>query len=701
MKKLNRVFIFIFFLCAIGLNLKADHLSGSLQLTARMSGANEVPPVSGNAQGLGVFTLSLDMTSLIVNISLADLSGPLTGIHIHEAGPDANGPVVFDLSPYIDGNRVRTTLKDISAEQRASLLAGEYYLNAHTEANPGGEIRAQILLESDFRYTAYLKGNNQVPANGSTALGWGSFNLSKAGYQLEINVTNTGLSGPITGAHLHNAAAGANGPVIEDLTPFLSGNHISVVVDPSAYINEIRNGNVYINVHTAAFPNGEIRAQLVLQSALTFDAFMSGAQEVPAVATSAQALATANVDFNLQNITVHIIADGLSGPIMGCHIHSGEAGGNGPVVYDLTPFVTGNEVLGSVPLLGSSSLEEMLSAGYYFNIHTAANPGGEIRGQIYRLAREGYVYDINGGSEVPATTSPGTGVGMVTVDRDQSNAHYMMVVSGLGEPIAAAHFHNAPAGSNGPVVYNLSSSFANFNNTAAYGYWTENDAAAPFGSANSLQFRNDEIYVNIHTASFPNGAIRGNSARGRTIPDNLLWVPMGRQGSLYPILPFTVDGDETFNWFNATGDPQATFNGIMYYTPTTLGAYYVEVSDPATPDCLYRSELRAIDDLTGCCELDGEGTEGNGCTFDFVNVGYFCKSSFNYDLQLEIAFEGPGNPDLQIYVDGVLSGITTDSGGGSYEITLLALEEGSHAISVVTEDETCQSETLMVDQECE
>lgn len=681
-------------------DIHADHLSGSIQLTARMNGNNEVPPVSTSAQGLGVFTLSLDKESILVNVSVADLTGPITGIHIHEGPADGNGGVVFDLTPFVVGNRVQTTLKNLTSEQRANFLSGAYYLNVHTEMNPGGEIRAQILIESDFRYTAYLKGENEVPAVSTAALGWGSFNLSKAGHELEINVSNTGLSGPIMGAHLHLGAAGTNGPVIEDLTPFLSGNHISAVVNPSSYIQDIRAGNVYINVHTASNPGGEIRAQLVLQSALTFDAAMNGAQEIPAVSTSAQALATANVDFNLQNITVHIIADGLSGPITGCHIHAAGAGSNGAVVYDLTPFVTGNEVLGTVALTGIASLNEMLSGAYYFNIHTAANPGGEIRGQIYKLSREGYVYDIDGGSEVPSTMSPGKGVGMVTIDRNQSNAHYMAVVSGLGEPIMGAHFHNAPAGANGPVIYDLTSSFANFNNTAAYGYWTGLDAN-PFSSATSLMFRDHEVYLNLHTATYPGGAIRGNSIRGRELPDNLLWVPLGRQGSLFPMLPFEPDGNEVYNWFNAAGEHQATFNGIIYYTPTAVGAYYVEVSDPETPDCLYRSTLRSIDDLTGCCELDGEGEGGeNACAFEFTAIEYGCKSSFSYDLSLNVSYDGPGNPDLQFFVDGFLFGSASSSPAGQYEITLLNLDEGSHSILVVTEDGSCQADLLQVDQEC-
>jgi hypothetical protein len=48
----------------------------------------------------------------------------------------------------------------------------------------------------------------------------------------------------------------------------------------------------------------------------------------------------------------------------------------------------------------------MLEGGYYINVHTLANPNGEIRGQIYKNAREGFVFELNGGQEVPSVVQP-------------------------------------------------------------------------------------------------------------------------------------------------------------------------------------------------------------------------------------------------------------------------------------------------------
>ena len=504
--------IILFFLVCCYSNIYADHLSGSLQITARMNGANEVPAVITDAQGIGIFTISLDKKSIAVDVSVSGLSGDITGIHIHEGMAGTNGAVVFNLSDFVNGNRISTTMKDISSDQMEKFLNGTYYLNVHTDENPGGEIRAQLILESDFRYMASLNGMQEVPAVTTDAYGLGVFNLSKSGYKLEIKAVVQGLSGDITGAHLHSAATGVVGDVVQNLTMNVVGNVITATVDPSAYLTELLAGDIYLNIHTAANPGGEIRGQLSLSNQLYFDSFLDGNQEVPAVTTLAEGVAAISISNTMDAIEYDIVVDGLSGDITGAHFHIGAAGTAGGVVLNLTDDIDGNRITGSINGLSVELINQFLSGGIYLNIHTDANPGGEIRGQVYKLAREAYTYQFSGGQEVPATNSPGTGAGMVSIDRDQTNAHFMMVVSGLNESIDAAHFHNAKPGVVGDVIYNLTP-FLNATG-GAYGYWTEEDSPS---FMQSLLFRNNEVYVNIHTATFPGGAIRANIIRSRDL----------------------------------------------------------------------------------------------------------------------------------------------------------------------------------------
>ncbi len=496
-------------------SLHADHLSDILQLTARMNGANEVPAVMTDAQGVGVFTLNDRKNAINIDVSVAGLSGAITGIHLHEGAPGTNGGVVYNLTPFVNGNRVKTVLKNLTPADVQKFLSGAFYLNVHTAANPNGEIRGQVILETDSRYFASLDGSQEVPAVTTDAFGLGVFNLSKSGYKLQIKAVVTGLSGPITGAHLHNAAFGVNGGVVENLTTFVNGNVITATVDPAGYIDELRAGNIYLNIHTDANPAGEIRGQVLIDEALYFDAFLDGAQEVPAVMTTAEGVASISVSNDLSQLVYDIVVDGLSGPITGAHLHTGGPGVAGGVIVNLSDAINGNRISGTAPM-NPALLNMMLRGGIYINIHTAANPAGEIRGQVYKLAREAYSFEFSGGQEVPPVMSPATGAGMVTIDRDQSNAHFMMVISGLSSDFAAAHFHNGRPGTNGGVIFNLTPFFNE--QGGAYGYWTENDAT-PF--ANSPMFRTNQVYVNVHTANFPSGEIRANSTRSRDFFVNL------------------------------------------------------------------------------------------------------------------------------------------------------------------------------------
>ncbi len=510
-------------LLVVSLSANASHLADNLLVSARLNGMQEVPSVMTNAVGVASIMLNSTRDTLCVNISVTGLSGPITGIHIHEGAAGTNGSVLLNLSTFVSGNRIqaRLTGADASAANVAKLLSGQLYVNVHTAANPGGEIRGQLSLESDWSFVADLSGAKEVPAVSTMAYGLGVFNLSKDESKIEYNVVVQNLSGAITGAHLHFGMANANGPVAENLTASVMGNTIiGVISSPSqALMDSIKAGNVYLNVHTMANAGGEIRSQLTNSAKhLYFDAQLNGAQEVPAVSTTAMGVGSLWLNATMDTMWYDIVADGLSGALTGAHIHEATAGNNGPVVHNMTTDINGNRITGTITgaTLTDELINDFLSGALYFNLHTAANANGEIRGQIYRLAREGYVMSLDGMQEVPSVSTTASGSGMVSIDRNQSNAHYMIVIDGL--TTTGAHFHNNVAGQNGGVIYNLTSSFMN---NGAFGYWRSTDAV-PFTTASSVQFRNDSVYVNIHTSANPNGEIRGQALRGFQCSENTI-----------------------------------------------------------------------------------------------------------------------------------------------------------------------------------
>ena len=148
------------------------------------------------------------------------------------------------------------------------LLSGRLYVNIHTIANGGGEIRGQV-ASFTTGYNAQLSGDQRDPAvvtRGSGTL-TSSFVYDDSGAQLEYNITVDGLA--ITASHFHAGAAGVNGGVIRAIT--FDGNSAQGVwraddeVQPLTddIFDMIRSGGVYVNIHTAANPGGEIRGQLL------------------------------------------------------------------------------------------------------------------------------------------------------------------------------------------------------------------------------------------------------------------------------------------------------------------------------------------------------------------------------------------------------------------------------------------------------
>ena len=107
-----------------------------------------------------------------------------------------------------------------------------------------------------------LKGASEVPANNSTASGAGSISVA-ADKSVSGKITTTGIEGKM--AHIHTGAAGVNGPVLVGLTK--DGDNGWTVPAGAKFTDEqyaaYLAGGLYVNVHTAAHPGGEIRGQLL------------------------------------------------------------------------------------------------------------------------------------------------------------------------------------------------------------------------------------------------------------------------------------------------------------------------------------------------------------------------------------------------------------------------------------------------------
>lgn len=123
------------------------------------------------------------------------------------------------------------------------------------------------------------------------------------------------------------------------------------------------------------------------------------------------------------------------------------------------------------------------------------------------------------GSEVPPLSGQGHGWSTWTVPASGDSVSYRVLTAGIGD-IVGAHLHHAPAGSNGPVVVPLDISGAATGSMS--GTFTAADLEGPLagGSIDDLvtEIEAGMVYVNVHTADIPSGAIRGQLAAPDTAP---------------------------------------------------------------------------------------------------------------------------------------------------------------------------------------
>ena len=113
------------------------------KLKATLDGKSETPPNASTATGTADIDYDAASKKLTWKLTYSGLSGPATAAHFHgpaEAGKNA-GVAVAIPNATTSPNEGSATLTDAQA---ADLLAGKYYVNVHTAANPGGEIRGQV-----------------------------------------------------------------------------------------------------------------------------------------------------------------------------------------------------------------------------------------------------------------------------------------------------------------------------------------------------------------------------------------------------------------------------------------------------------------------------------------------------------------------------------------------------------------------------
>lgn len=119
-------------------------------------------------------------------------------------------------------------------------------------------------------------------------------------------------------------------------------------------------------------------------SPVTYTSVLTGANEVQAVVSTGTGTGTATLNTSTRVLSGSVQLTNLTATF--AHIHQGASGTNGSVIVTLTDQGNGTWAVPASTVLTEAQAAAFTTNGLYFNVHTLANPNGEIRGQIPSVA---------------------------------------------------------------------------------------------------------------------------------------------------------------------------------------------------------------------------------------------------------------------------------------------------------------------------
>lgn len=143
------------------------------------------------------------------------------------------------------------------------LLAVSILFSVLSSCEKYDDVPFPYTLNPNIVFKATLTGAQEAPANASTATGEALLIYDSVAKVFTLSVTHT-VAAPTNG-HIHKGVIGVSGPVVFPFSSFTSPiSYTSSVLD-ATQVADLKANLYYVNIHTVAFPGGEIRGQLIRQ----------------------------------------------------------------------------------------------------------------------------------------------------------------------------------------------------------------------------------------------------------------------------------------------------------------------------------------------------------------------------------------------------------------------------------------------------
>ncbi|MCK5902824.1 MAG: CHRD domain-containing protein [Cocleimonas sp.] len=267
---LKKIRMLVFFMLATAMLNACNSSSSDVEsFQVKLSAQQENPAINGEHKGVGNVNIDTETGEISGSIALSNLTGDATAAHIHTGDAGVNGAVVLALAadPTNKKHFIIPNGSKLNSEELKTLLRAGLYFNVHTQAHPSGEVRGQIIPNNYKVSYVTLSGKNEVPMNSSKATGHAYITTETTkDHKIRATMTVNNLD-TANAAHLHLGKAGVNGAVIigflkqEDDASHWRLVKGSKLID--ADYETFLKGGLYLNVHSPAFPSGELRGQVI------------------------------------------------------------------------------------------------------------------------------------------------------------------------------------------------------------------------------------------------------------------------------------------------------------------------------------------------------------------------------------------------------------------------------------------------------
>ena len=126
---------------AVAVALAVAGVASAADVKVDLAGSQEVPAVTTQAKGSGTVTIA-DDGAVKGTVTTSGVAG--TAAHIHMGAAGKNGPVIVPMMKQGDNGWTFGPDAKLNPDQMKAFKAGDLYINVHSAANPGGEIRGQL-----------------------------------------------------------------------------------------------------------------------------------------------------------------------------------------------------------------------------------------------------------------------------------------------------------------------------------------------------------------------------------------------------------------------------------------------------------------------------------------------------------------------------------------------------------------------------